>query len=129
MDRKEARHHWRDSIKECWDHRCAYCNAIPIDDKSLTLDHVKPRSAGGQDLTSNLVPACAKCNADKGSEDYKKWFRKQDFYCPIREKEIDVWLQTGDRTVEEWWEIGIGDLEYCIEQIELRAERQHCQAA
>ena len=35
--------------------------------KELTLDHVKPRSKGGQDLTTNVVCACRKCNADKGS--------------------------------------------------------------
>lgn len=122
MDRKEARHYWRESIKKCWDHRCAYCNAIPIDDSSLTLDHVKPRSYGGQDLTSNLVPACVSCNSDKGAKtDWKKWFRSQDFYCPVREKEIDVWLKTGDRNVEEWWEVGAGDLEWCIDQIAARA--------
>lgn len=122
MDRKQARHHWRESIKKCWDYRCAYCNGVPIDDASLTLDHVRPRSNGGQDLTSNLVPACACCNSDKGAiTDWRKWFRVQDFYCPVREKEIEVWLQTGDRHVEEWWEIGAGDLEWCLDQIASKA--------
>lgn len=118
MDRKAARHHWRDSIKACWDHRCAYCNGTPIDDNSLTLDHVKPRSLGGQDLTSNLVPACARCNSDKGTQNWIEWFRLQEFYCPVREAEIEAWLTTGDRHVEQWWEIGVGALEECIAKIE-----------
>ena len=121
MDRKEARAVWREGIKACWDHKCAFCNGTPIADESLTLDHVKPRSRGGEDLTSNLVPACAQCNSDKASEDWRTWFQKQDFYCPIREKEIEAWMAQGDRSLEEWWETGIGDLEWCLSQI---AEQQ-----
>ena len=120
MDRKTARAVWKDSIKACWDHRCAFCNGTPIDDKSLTLDHVKPKSKGGQDLTRNLVPACQSCNTDKGSTEWRAWYRKQEFYCPIREKEIEAWMAQGDRNVEEWWEIGVGDLEWCVERMASR---------
>ena len=59
MNRKEARQVWREGIKACWNHQCAFCDGIPIADESLTLDHVKPKSAGGEDLTSNLIPACS----------------------------------------------------------------------
>ncbi|QNJ25973.1 HNH endonuclease family protein [Synechococcus sp. SYN20] len=104
MNRKEARAIWRDGIKACWDNRCAFCNATPIDDESLTLDHVKPKSKGGEDLTRNLVPACQSCNTDKGSEDWKEWYRKQDFYCRTRELEIESWMAQGDRTGGEQWE-------------------------
>lgn len=121
MDRKAARQYWRESIKACWDHRCAFCNGVPITDKSLTLDHVKPRSRGGQDLTSNIVPACARCNSDKASRDWKAWYQLQPFYCPVREAEIQAWTQTGDRHVEDWWEIGVGALEECALAIKARA--------
>ncbi len=123
MDRKAARHHWRESIKACWDHRCAYCNGVPIDDRSLTLDHVKPRSNGGQDLTSNLVPACARCNSDKASQPWRDWYQLQGFYCPVRETEIDAWLTSGDRHVADWWEAGVGSLEACVAAIDARASR------
>jgi len=33
----------------------------------LTMDHVRPVSAGGTSTWSNLVTACAPCNARKGS--------------------------------------------------------------
>ena len=130
MDRKEARHHWRDAIKACWDHRCAYCNGTPIDDNSLTLDHVKARSKGGQDLSSNLVPACASCNSQKGSDEWRAWYQLQDFYCPVREAEIEAWLTTGDRHVEQWWKIGAGALEECIARIDsaAAASKQQCLA-
>jgi len=124
MDRKKARAAWRDGIKECWDNRCAFCNGVPIDDESLTLDHVKPRSRGGQDLTRNLVPACSRCNADKGSEDWRRWYQLQPFYCPVRAREIESWMTQGDRNVDEWWETGVGDLEWCVMRIQENQAKQ-----
>lgn len=43
-------------------HRCQYCGARG----SLTIDHVHPRSRGGQDTWENLVAACVSCNLKKG---------------------------------------------------------------
>ena len=43
-------------------HSCQYCG----DTKSLTLDHVMPRSRGGSSTWTNLVTACKKCNSYKG---------------------------------------------------------------
>ncbi len=43
--------------------RCVYCGTKD----SLTIDHVVPRSLGGRDSWDNLVTACQKCNAKKGS--------------------------------------------------------------
>jgi len=42
---------------------CQYCGAK----SKLTIDHVIPRSKGGQDTWENLVVACSKCNTKKGS--------------------------------------------------------------
>lgn len=86
---------WRKSIKQSWCNCCAYCGNPPIDDKSLTLDHVKPRSRGGEDLTSNIVPADFACNSDKGSEDWKPWYRRQSFYEKWREERIQYYLDYG----------------------------------
>ena len=121
MDRKEARRVWRDGIKAAWNHRCAYCNGVPIDDASLTADHVIPKAHGGQDLTRNIVPACSSCNSSKGSQNWLRWYQLQPFYCPVRAKEIQAWMDHGTRDVPEWWELGLGDLEWCITQLEQRA--------
>ena len=43
-----------------------------------------------------MIPACRCCNADKGSEEWVAWFRKQDFYTTWREVEIRHWLSTGE---------------------------------
>lgn len=115
MSRKEARRLWREGIKACWNHQCAFCNAIPIADESLTLDHVKPKSAGGEDLTSNLIPACSSCNSDKGSTEWKTWFRAQPFYSEMREKEIESWMQQGRRgDAPEYWETAINEMDISV---------------
>lgn len=43
-------------------HTCQYCGST----KHLTLDHVIPRSKGGQHSWDNVVAACERCNAFKG---------------------------------------------------------------
>lgn len=93
MSGKEAKRLWRQSIRDAWDNKCAYCNRPPIDLKSLTLDHVRPKSKGGEDRTSNCVPACKECNHSKGSEDWTQWYRRQNFYSPSAEMRIKNWLQ------------------------------------
>lgn len=41
--------------------RCAYCGR-----SANTIDHVQPKSKGGQDTWENLVACCLKCNNAKG---------------------------------------------------------------
>jgi 5-methylcytosine-specific restriction endonuclease McrA len=43
--------------------RCAYCG----EGGRLTLDHVVPRSRGGESVWENVVTACAPCNHKKGN--------------------------------------------------------------
>ena len=45
------------------DHTCQYCGS----QKRLTIDHVIPRSRGGQDTWENMVVACSPCNVKKGN--------------------------------------------------------------
>ncbi|MDF5733997.1 MAG: HNH endonuclease [Rhizonema sp. PD38] len=42
-------------------HSCQYCGST----KHLTLDHVIPRSRGGQHSWDNVVAACERCNSRK----------------------------------------------------------------
>jgi 5-methylcytosine-specific restriction endonuclease McrA len=42
---------------------CLYCGST----KSLTIDHVIPRSQGGRDTWENLVTCCQRCNTFKGN--------------------------------------------------------------
>src|SRR5205085_1661712 len=44
--------------------RCAYCGTSG---GRLTLDHVVPRSRGGESIWENVVTSCAPCNLRKGN--------------------------------------------------------------
>ncbi len=44
-------------------HSCQYCGTS----RHLTLDHVMPRSRGGQHTWDNVVTACERCNQFKGN--------------------------------------------------------------
>ncbi|MFN5592061.1 MAG: HNH endonuclease [Aphanizomenon sp.] len=44
-------------------HTCQYCGATG---EGLTLDHVMPKSRGGEDTWENIVTACVRCNVKKG---------------------------------------------------------------
>jgi 5-methylcytosine-specific restriction endonuclease McrA len=46
---------------------CVYCGVKPADKKKLTIDHVIPRSKGGDSSYGNCVSACKKCNNWKGA--------------------------------------------------------------
>jgi 5-methylcytosine-specific restriction endonuclease McrA len=46
------------------DWRCAYCGTAH---GRLTLDHVVPRSRGGESSWENVVTSCAPCNLKKGN--------------------------------------------------------------
>lgn len=56
-----------------WVGRCIHCRArllVPLDPRvpaSATLEHIVPRSHGGDDSLPNLALACAKCNHTKGT--------------------------------------------------------------
>ena len=87
IDRRSAKRRFRASILEAWEHRCAYCGQ-----EATTLDHVRPRSKGGQTDRANLISCCARCNSRKGSDDWQEWYRAQSFWYPEREGSIWIWL-------------------------------------
>jgi 5-methylcytosine-specific restriction endonuclease McrA len=53
---------------------CQYCDRTDV---PLTQDHVIPRSKGGSDRLSNLLPACRRCNQKKGNRSLEE-FLSQD---------------------------------------------------
>ena len=57
---------------------CSYCSTKlnPFDRRARNgfhIDHVIPRVQGGTSAIENLVPACAKCNGDKGGRTPEEW--------------------------------------------------------
>lgn len=49
---------------------CYHC-LIPLSQKTMTLDHVIPRSYGGTWNHRNLVPACQPCNRQRNNYDFE----------------------------------------------------------
>jgi 5-methylcytosine-specific restriction endonuclease McrA len=45
-------------------HQCQYCGKTGQD---MTIDHIIPKSKGGQETWENLVTACNRCNNRKGN--------------------------------------------------------------
>ena len=87
MTSPEAKKLWRRAIKEHFNCTCVYCGET-YELQELTLDHVRPKTFGGKDITSNLVPACVKCNQDKGSNNWMDWMRQKYGFHPHREQLI-----------------------------------------
>ena len=61
------------------DNTCQYCNLRSGD---LTLDHVMPRSRGGDTSWENVVACCRKCNAkkrDRTPEEAKMQLRRKPY--------------------------------------------------
>lgn len=94
--KRRARKNFRRSILDSWDNRCAYCGEF-----GDTLDHVRPRSKGGETKRSNLVCCCAKHNSQKSSMPWIDWFRAQEFWSAERESAIWRWLYQ-DFDLEDW---------------------------
>lgn len=68
--------------------RCCYCQRR-LDRENMTLDHVVPKSRGGDDSIENLVPSCHPCNGSKSSLD------AEDFVDWLNSSEGQSWLSLG----------------------------------
>ena len=84
---QEARRLWKQSIKEHWNNKCAYCGS----EENLTLDHITPKAKGGTDRITNLVCACSSCNSDKGHQYWVDWYRAKDFFTTDNLSAIVKW--------------------------------------
>ena len=76
MTSSDAKRLFKQQIIERDNGQCRYCGCT----KNLTLDHIRPKSKGGQYEASNLVAACQACNQSKGSNDVFDWFLAQPFF-------------------------------------------------
>jgi 5-methylcytosine-specific restriction endonuclease McrA len=56
--------------------RCVYCGGTEASTGAhLHLDHLTPRAAGGQDVATNLVVCCIRCNSARKDMPLAKWAR------------------------------------------------------
>jgi 5-methylcytosine-specific restriction endonuclease McrA len=79
---------------------CQYCGAQP-GRANLTIDHVLPRSRGGESRWENVITACGPCNRRKGNrtpEEARMPLRHQ----PRRPRYLALTLLEGPAAPEEW---------------------------
>ena len=87
--KSEAKRMWRQSIKDQWEHKCAYCES----QENITLDHIIPQCKGGLDVKTNVVACCHACNQSKGHEHWKLWYVQQDFFTEAKIDAIVKWMK------------------------------------
>ena len=96
LSKQSAKRKFKKQIKYGWGGFCAYCRC----NRATTVDHLKPKSRGGSNLRSNLIPACRECNHSKGSQSWLVWFQEQSFYNSVAQELIEEWI-TNKRFIEE----------------------------
>ncbi len=79
-------------------HRCTYCGSTA---PPLTIDHVYPRSRGGQDTWENLVCACVRCNNRKGNRTPEE--AGLTMHQPPRKPSHVMFIQHIEGSVKEQW--------------------------
>ena len=75
----------RRSIWKRDDYSCQYCGRKPDHDE-CTLDHILPKSLGGETSWTNCVLACYQCNSQKADK------RPEDAFRPKDKKKARRWI-------------------------------------
>ena len=75
---------------------CQYCGSR----SKLTIDHVIPRSKGGDDSWTNLVVACSSCNTKKGDKllEHTDMKLARQPKAPVN----NIYFDLNESNVEEW---------------------------
>ena len=84
---KLAKKRFREDIYKHWNYKCAYC-----EEPATSLDHIVPRFKSGSSNRNNLIPACRRCNSNKGSTLINDWYCKQEFFTQARMEKINTWM-------------------------------------
>lgn len=72
---------------ELFNHCCAYCGE-PSD--KLEVEHMTPIIKGGIHDDSNIVPACRRCNAQKGEMTIEEWLEKLELDKGVMDNEHGI---------------------------------------
>ena len=70
--------------------RCAYCG----EDKEIHEEHFIPVKLGGGFTKDNIIPACRRCNLDKGSKHPEEWLSDRKYLY----NELKSYLETRSST-------------------------------
>lgn len=76
-------------------HECTYCGSK----KNLTIDHIMPKSRGGQNTWMNLITSCSSCNRLKGDRTPEEANMRMRF----RPFEPNIFSEIINSSVEPIW--------------------------
>lgn len=79
--------------------QCQYCGRT---DTPLTLDHILPRSRGGESTWENLIAACPRCNSKKGDRTPRE-AGMQTLKKPVKPHHLILFMQHLSPAVSEHW--------------------------
>lgn len=85
------------------DYSCQYCGR-KHSPSGLSLDHVMPRSRGGETSWVNIVTACLKCNVRKGGRTPRE-ANMRLLSQPVRPRRNPVFTQQLDSEKYESWRV------------------------
>lgn len=97
-----------------WVGKCIFClRAISVGpegelDTSVTLEHIRPRSHGGDDRVENLALACRSCNNEKGM--------RHDVRRPGDPRFTEIVENLAARRRQRWREACVVGLESALSQ-------------
>lgn len=77
-------------------HQCTYCGSK----RNLTIDHIIPKSKGGQNTWMNLITSCSTCNRLKGD----KTPEEANMKMIILPYEPTIFSEIINSSVEDIWE-------------------------
>lgn len=77
-------------------HQCAYCGRA-----ATSVDHIHPRSRGGQDTWENLVACCLTCNNAKGDRSLEQlgWTLR---VTPTHPRGVQWRIRELERPADQW---------------------------
>ena len=85
--------------------RCVYCGTSG---GRLTLDHVVPRSKGGESIWENVVTACAPCNLRKGDRTLEQ--AGMELRTPPRPPQPVLFIKLAAPRIPHGWTQYLGEL-------------------
>ena len=84
--------------RDVWVGKCIHCNAklvVAEDGTPLgaaSVEHILPRTRGGDDDVHNLAVACARCNTEKGRRhDHKRGQRFEEVVALLQARRAQRW--------------------------------------
>lgn len=78
----------RQTVLAKCDGRCAYCGESG---HYLAVEHVVPKSQGGSNHISNLLPSCTSCNSSKGVRSLEDFILHQNYLEIVKEQRLSVY--------------------------------------